>query len=77
MTGHLFATGRGVPPTGRDLRPDTHALGRVDDVAHAVARPVVDGLESSVCGVLVVATAGVDWPSTQARRCEECARIAG
>jgi hypothetical protein len=67
MTGSFFATGRGVPPSGRDHRPD----------AHAVARPVVDGLEASVCGVLVVAAAGEDWPASGAHRCEECARVAG
>jgi hypothetical protein len=77
MTGSLFATGSGVPPSGRDLRPHSHALGLSADVAHAVARPVVDGLEASVCGVLVVAAAGEDWPASGAHRCEECARIAG
>ena len=76
MTG-ICVTGRRDRPTGRDLRPDTHALGTADDVAHAVARPVVDGLESSLCGVLVIATAAEDWPAAGAGRCEECARIAG
>ena len=47
-------------------------------VAHAVARPVVDGLELSVCGVLVSADAGQDWvASPAAPRCPECSRIAG
>lgn len=77
MTGSLFVTGRGGRPTGRDPRPDTHALGLAEGVPHAVARPVVDGLESSVCGVLVIAAAGEDWPPTGEQRCEECARIAG
>ena len=44
---------------------------------HAVARPAVDGLDSSVCGQLVAVTTGRDWsvePGTA--RCAECARIA-
>jgi hypothetical protein len=73
MTASLFVTG-------------THALGvgRGDDaqapdgIAHAVAKPVVDGLEASVCGLLVTAVAAQDWPGTGiAPRCAECARIAG
>jgi len=45
---------------------------------HAVARPVVDGLDSSMCGVLVTATAGADWHDDRdAPRCAECSRIAG
>jgi hypothetical protein len=39
---------------------------------------VVDGLEASVCGLLVTATAADDWLNTRnASRCPECARIAG
>jgi hypothetical protein len=72
MTASLFVTG-------------THALGvgRGDDqardvVAHAVAKPVVDGLDVSACGLLVTAVAAQDWPvDAVAPRCEECARIAG
>jgi hypothetical protein len=73
MTASLFVTG-------------THALGvgRGDDartpdgVAHAVPKPVVDGLDASVCGLLVTAVAAQDWPTSRlAPRCEECARIAG
>jgi len=46
--------------------------------AHAVARPVVDGLDQSVCGVLVSVRAWQDWTTVSgANRCEECARIAG
>ncbi|UOY03874.1 hypothetical protein [Blastococcus sp. PRF04-17] len=68
MTASLFATGTSVPTVARGLRA----------VAHAVARPVVDGLDASVCGVLVTAAAGRDWPSaSDGERCEECARIAG
>jgi hypothetical protein len=74
MTASLFVTGTHVMWTGRDLR-DAETVGR--ELVHAVAKPVVDGLESSVCGLLVTATAGRDWsadPGTA--RCAECARIA-
>lgn len=48
------------------------------DVSHAVARPVVDGLDQSVCGVLVSAVAAQDWLAVPAAaRCEECSRITG
>jgi hypothetical protein len=71
MTASLFVTGTRVAWIGRPV-------GEPDDVAHAVARPVVDGLESSVCGELVTATAADDWRLVRsAPRCEECARIAG
>ncbi|SOE01482.1 hypothetical protein [Blastococcus haudaquaticus] len=47
-------------------------------LSHAVARPVVDGLDQSVCGVLVTVRAGQDWAAPSgAGRCEECTRIAG
>jgi len=65
MTASLFVTGTRVGSIGHGL-------------AHAVAKPVVDGLDASVCGQLVRATAAEDWPSAgPAGRCEECARIAG
>ncbi|GAA4739691.1 hypothetical protein GCM10023328_20940 [Modestobacter marinus] len=49
-----------------------------DRVTHAVARPVVDGLDQSVCGVLVSAVADQDWLAFPgADRCPECTRIAG
>jgi hypothetical protein len=74
MTASLFVTGTRVGPVGLDLR----SAGSPQDVAHAVAKPVVDGLEASVCGELVRAAAADDWPSAgHAARCEECARIAG
>jgi hypothetical protein len=76
MTASLFVTATPVLPIGR-LRPEDDGHRRVP-VAHAVARPVVDGLESSVCGLLVNATAARDWLTVRdAARCEECARIAG
>ena len=83
MTASLFVTGTRVGSIGHGLRdagtriPGTRPSGP-EDVAHAVAKPVVDGLEASVCGELVRATAAEDWPSAgHAERCEECARIAG
>ena len=46
------------------------------DLTHAVARPVVDGLDQSICGVLVTVRAGHDWTAVPgARRCDECARV--
>ena len=71
-------TGSGSESTGREPRGQAWAIGRAGDVAHAVARPVVDGLESSVCGVLVVARAAADWPPTGGGpHCAECIRVAG
>ncbi|WP_040337263.1 hypothetical protein [Candidatus Blastococcus massiliensis] len=76
MTASLFVTGTSVVWSGRELRGSAAAA--EGEVSHAVAKPVVDGLESSVCGSLVTATAGLDWPTApDAPRCEECARIAG
>jgi hypothetical protein len=78
MTASLFVTGTRVGSIGFASRDAARTPGRQEDVAHAVAKPVVDGLEASVCGQLVRAAAGEDWPSAgHAERCEECARIAG
>ena len=78
MTASLFVTGTGVGRTGRNSLPHGRGAGASGDVVHAVARPVVDGLDSSVCGLLVTAAATTDWGSDGSRaRCEECARIAG
>ena len=74
MTASLFAIGTQVVWTGHDPRG---AVASGSGVVHAVARPAVDGLDSSVCGQLVAATAQRDWRSEQgATRCVECARIA-
>ncbi len=74
MTASLFVTGTAVVWTGHDPRG---AVASGSDVVHAVARPAVDGLESSVCGQLVAATSGRDWAAASgATRCAECARIA-
>jgi hypothetical protein len=75
MTASLFVTGTPASTGRRDLPSES---GSVAVVAHAVAKPAVDGLESSVCGLLVTATAARDWPTAaDGVRCEECARIAG
>jgi hypothetical protein len=48
------------------------------NLAHAVARPVVDGLDQSACGVLVSVRAEQDWTAVAGPgRCQECTRIAG
>ena len=74
MTASLFVTGTPAASAGRRLDPVGPPVG----VAHAVARPVVDGLSASVCGLLVTATAAEDWLAARnTPRCEECSRIAG
>lgn len=78
MTASLFVSGTHAVRVGRGLQDDERSLAPDADVAHAVAKPVVDGLEVSVCGLLVSAVAGQDWPAVRtASRCEECSRIAG
>ena len=79
MTTSLFVIGTPAACVGHAARitdgvPSDHGV----DVAHAVARPAVDGLESSVGGLLVTAVAARDWRSARhAPRCDECSRIAG
>lgn len=71
MTASLFVSGTPVVCGGGRAESDA-------DVAHAVSKPVVDGLEASVCGLLVTAVAAQDWPAARpAQRCPECSRIAG
>ncbi|MGY2065542.1 hypothetical protein [Blastococcus sp. SYSU DS0619] len=78
MTASLFVIGIRVGWIGPDVLPGDDGFARAHDVAHAVAKPVVDGLEASLCGQLVRATAAQDWTSDRpAARCEECARLAG
>jgi hypothetical protein len=75
MTASLFVSGTRAMALGRNVVQDG---GEQAALTHAVAKPVVDGLESSVCGLLVTATAAEDWRSVRnAPRCEECSRIAG
>ena len=79
MTACLFVTGTPAASVGHHFQRGDGDLSVVGGgVAHAVARPAVDGLESSVCGLLVTAAAAEDWPSGRdVPKCEECARIAG
>ena len=76
MSASLFVTGTFA--TSVTLRAADDPTDHGADVAHAVARPAVDGLDVSVCGLLVTAVATDDWADGRdAPRCEECARIAG
>jgi hypothetical protein len=78
MPSSLFVTATPVVPVEHPSDGDDGLPRAEEAVAHAVAKPVVDGLESSVCGLLVTATAARDWLSVgEGTRCEECARIAG
>jgi hypothetical protein len=78
MTASPLAIGTRAASIGRDPRAAGPALGRSGDVAHAVDRPVVDGLDSAVCGQLVTVTAAADWLTARSgTRCEECTRITG
>jgi hypothetical protein len=73
MTASLFVTGTHAVGVGRGDDRRTS-----DGVAHAVAKPVVDGLDVSACGLLVTAVTAQDWAATRiAPRCAECTRIAG
>ena len=76
MTASLFVTGTFA--TSVALRPADDPTARGADIAHAVAKPAVDGLDVSVCGLLVTAAAADDWATGRdVPRCVECARIAG
>ncbi|MFW3168892.1 hypothetical protein [Geodermatophilus sp. CPCC 206100] len=76
MTASLYVTGTHVASLERDPLRDGRDLNRLVNVAHAVARPVVDGLAASICGVLVTAIADMEWRAAWAvPRCEECERI--
>ena len=78
MTASPRVIGTPLASIGRDPRAAGPALGRSGDLGHAVARPVVDGLDASVCGQLVTVTAAEDWATAEGEaRCEECTRIAG
>ena len=78
MTSSLYVTGTHVASVEHGALRDGPNLRRAGALAHAVARPVVDGLAASVCGVLVTAIADMDWHNVGAvSRCTECQRIAG
>jgi hypothetical protein len=76
MTTSLYVTGTHVASVERDPLCEGQNRNRVANLAHAVAKPVVDGLERSVCGVLVTAIAHLDWQMVWGvPRCQECERI--
>jgi hypothetical protein len=78
MTASLYVTGTHVASVERDPLRDGRDLNRAVQLAHAVSRPVVDGLAESACGVLVTAIADLDWQMVWAvPRCEECRRLVG
>ena len=78
MTASRYVTGTHVASVGQDRLRHGRDLDRSVPPTHAVSRPVVDGLASSVCGVLVTAIADRDWRAVGGvPRCEECQRIAG
>ncbi len=77
MTASLYMTGTHAASVERGPLGQNRDEDRPVSVAHAVARPVVDGLDASVCGVLVTAIADLDWSALSGPRCEECRRIAG
>jgi hypothetical protein len=78
MTARPSVIGTHGASIGRDPGAAGPALGHAGGIAHAVARPVVDGLDSSLCGQLVTVAAAENWATGPAApRCEECARVAG
>ncbi|MGY1855404.1 hypothetical protein [Modestobacter sp. SYSU DS0290] len=81
MTASLSLTGAPLTATGlfgTHVASVAHDPRSSSTETHAVARPVVDGLDQSVCGVLVSAVADQDWlASAGTDRCPECTRIAG
>ncbi len=77
MGADLYVAGTPAAVPGR---PGAGAVesDRVVGRAHAVSRPVVDGLASAECGELVTAVADLAWHRVGAgARCVECSRIAG
>jgi hypothetical protein len=75
MTASRYAI---TAPVYAVARPVGHATGDRPGTAHAVSRPVVDGLTSSECGLLVDATADHEWRDVSGtEKCPECERLAG
>jgi hypothetical protein len=78
MTDRMYVIGAHVASVEIDLSTGGQDVNRVSGVAHAVARPTLDGLGSAVCGALVTAVAAMEWEAVSAlTRCAECERIAG
>ena len=78
MTDRMYVIGAHVASVEIDLSTGGQVVNRVAGVAHAVARPTLDGLESAVCGALVTAMVDLEWEAVLApMSCAECERIAG
>ena len=78
MTDRMHVIGAYVASVKIDLSAGGQDVNRVAGVAHAVARPTLNGLESAVCGALVTAVADKEWEAVSAlTRCAECERGAG
>ena len=70
----LYVAGTPAAVPGRDAGHSDRVVGH----AHAVSRPVVDGLAAAECGELVTAVADLAWQRVgEGARCPECRRIAG
>jgi hypothetical protein len=71
---YVAGTPAAVPGRAGGVPGSDRVVGR----AHAVSRPVVDGLAASECGLLVTAVADLAWHRIgEGARCPECSRIAG
>ena len=78
MTSSLYVTGTHVASVEGDPFADGRTTNRVIDLTHAVAKPAIDGLEGSVCGVLVTAIPHLDWQMVWGvPRCPRCQQAVG
>jgi hypothetical protein len=78
MRASVYVTGARVASGERQRLVDDRDENGPGSLAHAVARPVVNGLAASVCGMLVTAIADMDWEESRGvPGCQECRRIAG
>ncbi|WP_029429740.1 hypothetical protein [Blastococcus sp. URHD0036] len=78
MAADLYVAGTPAAVPGRSGVLGIAEGDRVVGRAHAVSRPVVDGLAASECGLLVTALADLAWQRIgEDARCPECRRIAG
>ncbi|MGY1743451.1 MULTISPECIES: hypothetical protein [unclassified Blastococcus] len=78
MGADLYVAGTPAAVPGRAGDGAGELADRVVGRAHAVSRPVVDGLAAAECGELVTAVSDLAWHRVgAAARCPECSRIAG
>ena len=78
MGADLYVAGTPAAVPGRYGTLGNADSDRVVGRAHAVSRPVVDGLAAAECGLLVTALADLAWQRIgEDARCPECRRIAG